>query len=162
MKKIINIATGEVKIGDINNILVSTAIGSCIVVTAIDKKQQYGAMAHIMLPGNAPVKETQNKLKYAVNAIESLLQLMQQQGVGRSTLHFCLVGAGNVLKKSNDTICKNNINSVISILNEKQLSISAKALGGILRRSVRFDIENDEVYFTEGDSGEKLLWSSRK
>jgi len=71
-----------------------------------------------------------------------MLQLLQQQCVAPSDINVCLVGAGNVLKKENYTICNDNIKSVMKILNDKQLKISAKALGGTLRRSVRLDIEN--------------------
>ena len=159
MKGFINVSTGEVKAGKASNILVSNAIGSCIVVAAIDVVNNIGAMAHIMLPGKAPSKEIQQKTKYAVDAIDKMLQILQQQGAVLSDLSVCLVGAGNVLKKENYTICKDNIQSVINILNEKQLNISAKTLGGILRRSIRLDIENASVYFTEGESKEMLLWS---
>jgi len=158
MKGFINVSTGEVKAGKASNILVSNAIGSCIVVTAVDVVNNIGALAHIMLPGKAPSKEIQQKTKYAVDAIDKMLQLLQQQCAAPSDLSFCLVGAGNVLKKENETICKDNIQSIINILNDKQLKISAKALGGTLRRSVRLDIENASVYFTEGESKEMLLW----
>ena len=116
-------------------------------------------MAHIMLPGEAPSKELMHKTKYAVDAIDEMLQLLKKRGSDESNLRFCLVGGGNVLEKEDDTICESNIRSVTNILNEKQLKVSKKELGGILRRSVRFDIEKAEVYFTVGDSDEKILWS---
>jgi chemotaxis protein CheD len=142
MKETINVLTGEVKTGKDCDILVSNAIGSCIVVASIDVVNNIGALAHIMLPGKAPSKEKQQKTKYAVDAIDCMLQLLQQQCVAPSDINVCLVGAGNVLKKENYTICNDNIKSVMKILNDKQLKISAKALGGTLRRSVRLDIEN--------------------
>ncbi len=161
MKENINVSTGEVKTGKANNILISNGIGSCIVVAAVDVKKSIGAMAHIMLPGKSPSKEKLHKTKYAVDAIDKMLQILEQQGVASSDLNLCLVGAGNVLKIENDTICKNNIRSVLNILNEKHLNIAAKALGGTLRRTIRLDIENTCVYYTEGESKEMLLrnWS---
>jgi len=162
MNDIISVATGEVKVGYRGHRLTSNAIGSCIVVAAINLEKPMACLAHILLPGKAPSKEKHQTTKYAVDAIDRLLNLMQSDDATASKLIFCLVGAANVLQKKDDTICESNIQSVLNILNAKRLKISATALGGILRRSVRIDIENNKVYFTKGDSKEKLLWSSGK
>lgn len=160
MKENINVATGEVKFGNRDNCLSSNAIGSCIVITALDSKLHIGALAHIMLPGKALTKEIHQKTKYADNAITQMLDLLAQNGSTLSNLTFCLVGAGNVLQKKNDTICNSNIDSVVSILTKKNLQVSQSSLGGILRRSVRFDIKHETVYITIGDSKEIILWKS--
>ena len=158
MKEIIDISTGEVKWGNKANILVSYGIGSCIVVAAIHLEKRIGGMAHIMFPGKAPLKENQNKTRYTEDAIEKLLRLLQVKNNDTSQLRVCLVGAGNVLKKSDDTICKNNINSLLTLLKELKIEISATSLGGNLRRTVRFNIESGEVYYTKGDSNLTLLF----
>jgi len=157
MKEIINVATGEVKIGDANSVLVSYGLGSCIAVAAIDLSKHTGALAHIMLPGKAPEKETQYKTKYAVDAIDKILQLLQLDKGNTNNVRVCLVGAGNVLKKKDDTICDSNIQSVLTILNDLKIKISAKSLGGTKRRTIRFDTEKGEVFFTEGESRNMLL-----
>jgi chemotaxis protein CheD len=157
MKKVKDISTGEVKRGNVENILISHGIGSCIVVAAINLKKHIGALAHVMLPGKAPEKEHQNKTKYAVDAIEKLLQLLEINIDDTSQLRVCLVGAGNVLKDADETICTSNIHSLTTLLNDLGIKISATSLGGHLRRTVRFDIETGEVHFTEGDSELILL-----
>lgn len=157
MKEVINISTGEVKVGSINNILVSNGIGSCIVVAAINLKKNIGGIAHIMLPGKAPLNESQNNLKYTENAIDKLLQILKIQHDDTSAMSVCLIGGGNVLKKPDDKICESNILSISNLLKELRIKISATALGGCMRRSVHFNIETREVHFTEGDSELTLL-----
>ncbi|MBS4001370.1 MAG: chemotaxis protein CheD [Desulfobulbaceae bacterium] len=157
MKENINISTGEVKKGTIGDLLVSNGIGSCIVIAAMNLKKQIGAVAHFMLPGKAPDSEVYNKTKYAKDAVDKLLNLLQADMNDLTTIRTCLVGAGNVLIKHDDTICENNINSILSIFSDLAIKIDVCALGGINRRSLQFDIATREVYITEGDSELKLL-----
>jgi chemotaxis receptor (MCP) glutamine deamidase CheD len=70
------------------------------------------------------------------------------------------VGAGNVLKKQDDTICKNNIDSITRLLKEKHIPVRASVLGGTERKGISLDIKNGSVYYTEGDREEKMLWKS--
>lgn len=143
---------------DADSMLVSHAIGSCILVAAYYQKRNIGAMAHIMLPGKASEKNKMNKFRYAEDAIHELLLLLNVPEESYQEIKICLVGAGNVLKRQDDAICRDNIHSVRKILNDKGLKIAAKALGGINRRSIKFDIAKAEVYFTENGSKDILLW----
>lgn len=157
IKNVIDVSTGEVRKGNIDHVLVSNGIGSCVVLAAIHLEKHIGGMAHIMLPGKAPLKKKQNKTKYAEDAIEKLLQLLETDKEAASNVRVCLIGAGNVLKKPDETICKSNIESLMTILNGLGIEISATSLGGHLRRTIRFTIKTGEVHFTEGDSPITLL-----
>lgn len=157
MKKIIDVFTGEVKTGDANNELNSHAIGSCIVVTVFNPENCSGGMAHIMLPGRAPDKNDEKKTKYAYDGIVTLLSAMNLKADEYDKLEICLIGGANVLKSENDAICEKNINSVFEILKTHNLNIKAKALGGTIYRTVRFDIETGKIFVREGDTNEELL-----
>ena len=158
-KEIIDVNTGEVKVAFGLSVLRSVAIGSCVVVAALDSEKRVGAMTHIMLPGKAP-ENCLEKTKYATDAIEKLIEGMNQQGCKNENIEVCLVGAGNVLQKEDDTICHANIESVISILKDKIISIKASILGGTKRKSVMLNIENGSFHYTEGGSCETLLWKA--
>ncbi len=155
MEEIIDVNTGEVRTARNKTTLRAMAIGSCIVITGYDRNNKAGAMAHIMLPGSAPEKESQ-KSKYAADAVDELIKQMPRGQT--SDIEVCLVGGGNVLQKDNDTICERNIESVTELLKEKGISVIASALGGMERRTVRLDVETGTVTYSEGDSKEKLLW----
>lgn len=157
MKKTINISTGEVKMGTAGHLLVSNGIGSCVVIVGINLKKEIGAVAHFMLPGKAPENEKQSKTKYAEDAMHKLMQEMQVNENDAPQHSVCLIGAGNVLQKEDDTICESNIRSIYALLDNLKIGISATSLGGYCRRSVSFDVETGEVFITTGDSKLTLL-----
>jgi len=67
-----------------------------------------------------------------------------------------------VLKRVNDSIGKDNLESVKRLLSEKKLEIKAEAIGGFERSTVLFDILNGCIYSILGDSKQKILWQSGK
>ncbi len=152
-----DVDTGEVKIATEGTILRSVAIGSCVVVAAINFKRKIGAMAHIMLPGSAP-QQSLEKTKYAFDGIEQLLNQMFEAGANTDETEVCLVGGGNVLKREDDTICEANIKSVTDILKENDIPIRSSVLGGTKRKSVFIDVEKGRISYIEGDEKEKILW----
>ncbi|MHC4464156.1 MAG: chemotaxis protein CheD, partial [Planctomycetota bacterium] len=114
MREIIDVNTGEVKVGGEKVVLRSIAIGSCV-IAAYDSEKKIGAMAHVMLPGSAP-KKALERTKYAANAIEEMIYQMTGAGADKDNIEVCLVGGGNVLKKEDDTICRDNIKSTTQLL----------------------------------------------
>jgi len=160
-KKIIYVLTGEVKIGAEGEVLKSSAIGSCIVVSVYNIKLKKGGLAHIMLPGKAPETTNYPKTRYAIDAIHDLISKMNLTVAESKNIEVCLVGGGNVLKKENDSIAYNNIESVLEILQEKNIKIIAKSVGGIDRRSITLNNETGCVKYTIGDGAEMLLWNSQ-
>lgn len=159
MKEIIDVQIGEVKAEKRKVILQSKAIGSCIAVIAYDAVQNIGAIAHVMLPGAAPVdKKFGEKTKYAADAIDAMVSRMVHLGSGNEDIEVALVGGGNVLNREDDTICKDNIESTLELLKRKRLRVRAQAVGGTARRSVSLDVEYGIISYTEGDSGEIQLW----
>jgi chemotaxis receptor (MCP) glutamine deamidase CheD len=87
---------------------------------------------------------------------------MSKLGSKKDDIEVFLVGGGNVLNREDDTICKDNIESALKLLSEKQLKVRAQALGGTARRSVSLDVERGIVSYTEGNGSEKLLWKSTR
>jgi chemotaxis protein CheD len=158
MKKTIDVQTGQVEAYKGKVTLQTKAIGSCVAIVAYNVTEKIGALAHVMLPGRAPAKKTAEKMKYAANATEEIISKMISLGSDKKEIEVVLVGGGNILEKENDTICRDNIESVLHLIREKQLKLRARALGGILRRSVSLDVANGIVSCSEGDGGEKLLW----
>ncbi|MCF8298324.1 MAG: chemotaxis protein CheD [Saprospiraceae bacterium] len=152
--------TGEVRSGGSDTILNSGAIGSCVVVTAFDSEKKIGGMAHIMLPGICPYKNHLHTNRYAANAIEEILSQLKKFGINKEKIEICIIGGANVLKRENDTIGKDNLDSVEKLLSERQIRIKAKAIGGVERRTVLFDIAKSCIHYTVGDSKQKILWQT--
>ena len=157
MKDIIDVNTGQVRLGRGNVVLRSLAIGSCIAAAGYDFRAGIGAVAHIMLPGSAP-EESPEKTRYAENAIEEMVGLMVYGGSQKGNIEVCLVGAGNVLKKDDDTICVDNIRSTVRVLEERGIPIRATALGGTERKSIFLDIETGKITYGKGNGQKEILW----
>lgn len=157
-KQIIYVMTGEVKAGNKDTILKSSAIGSCVVITAYDKQNLIGAMTHIMLPGKAPEKRNIQKTKYASNAIDELINILELNGANNNNIEVCLTGGANVLQRKNDNIGSYVIDSVQENLKNRKIEILARSLGGTKRKSVSLNVETGCVYLTIGDEVEKLFW----
>ena len=85
---------------------------------------------------------------------------MFETGASTDEIEVCLVGAGNVLQKEDDTICDANIESVTGILKEKSIPVMVSALGGTKRKSVFLDVEDGSISYTDGDEKEKKLWQA--
>lgn len=158
MTETITVYTGEIKMasGDAN--LKSSPLGSCVVVVLFDEIIKAGVMAHIMLPGKAPQNKIVEKCRYAVDAIGELLVLCEKKGMDCQKLKAVVVGGGNVLKRPGDSIGLDNLNSVLNQLKINNIPVLAKSVGGTNRKSVWFDIGNQRIYYTEGDSKEKFLY----
>lgn len=160
MNKFINVETGQVKAGRKRSILKSEAIGSCVVITAYDSKKKVGAIAHVMLPGRSLKDGSPHRTRYAADAIDVMINKVVRLGANKDDIEVCLVGGGNVLKRNDDTIGKDNIESVVELLRKKRIKIKAEALGGTKRRSVSLDVERGSISYTEADENEKLLWKA--
>ena len=165
MKNFVDVSTGQLKVTTDDVILRSIAIGSCVVIVAYDSKQNMGALAHVMLPGRAPTGKSSTgkiveKTRYAADAIDELIKQMRAAGSELVDIETVLVGGGNILQKKDDTVCQNNIQSTISLLEQKNIPIKAAVLGGTRRKGVFLDVASGCVSYTEGDEGEKLLWQA--
>jgi len=69
MEKIVNVSTGEVKVGRKGEILKSTAIGSCVVIAAYDSEKNLGVMAR--------------KVKVSVSKVDKqICVIIEDDGVG--------------------------------------------------------------------------------
>ena len=112
-----------------------------------------------MLPGKAPERENYQKTKYASDAIEDLINKMNLHGAEDNNIEVCLIGGANVLKRVNDSISQDNINSIFEILKKKKFKIMAKSVGGIERRSASLNIKIGCLNYTIGDGAEMLLWN---
>ena len=108
-------------IGGADTLLNSGAIGSCVVIVAYDSKSQIGAMAHIMLPGNAPENYNFRSTKFASNAVTEMMTQLYNKGATNQNIKACLLGGSNILKRDNDTIGNENIKSVEKIISDLNL-----------------------------------------
>lgn len=159
MDPVSDVNTGEVKVAGPGFTLRSSAIGSCVVVVAFDAVRRLGGMVHVMVPGECMRKDDEDRTRYARDGIETMFAEMIDSGASMDRIQACMVGGGNVLRRADDTIAEDNINSVLDILTAKNIPIMARSLGGFERRSVSFDIDRSSVLISIGSGPIYMLYN---
>jgi chemotaxis receptor (MCP) glutamine deamidase CheD len=156
MMEWVDVQTGEVALCKSPNGLIAKAIGSCVVIAAYAHDVQVGVMAHILVGGQAPASHPR-PFRFATNAVREVGSLMRDASVERYIV--CLAGAANVLEKADDTVCPENILSVLTLLVRRpEARIVAADLGGFRRRCIRLDCETGSISCSTEDGPYKLLW----
>ena len=157
--EVIDVHTGDVKVCKGEEILQVSAIGSCVVVAAVDSAAGVGGMAHVMLPGACPDGQPSRRLRYANDAIEEMARMMKELGADATRIEACLVGGGDVLGKA-DTLGEEVAGSVAGALARTGIRLVAMELGGTQRRSCTLDVRHGRVTYTVGDSAKRTLWEA--
>ena len=163
----------EVHMGDIAVIegshnLITSGVGSCLVVTLHDPKLQIGALAHTMLPSKARhdpdyeqslssslsfgasssgqrcmvAERTSVKAedtKYVDVAIDHMLKGLEAKGAKKWDLEAKFIGGANMFPSlMSDDIGKNNVLSAKEKLQAEGIRIVGQCIGGSQGRSVEF------------------------
>ena len=162
MPQTIDVQTGEVKAGGKDTLLFSTAIGSCIAVAALETNALVGGIAHIMLPGKSPENPEKPHTRYAHDGFSALLESVRSMGGAIENLNICIAGGANVLNSPDDSICRENVASVLEQCERYNLPVVARSLGGYLRRRVMVNVGQLTVSCGIGDQADFILWSSGK
>ena len=158
---------GDVAVIEGPHNLITSGVGSCLVVTLYDPKRQIGALAHTMLPlsptqntgyethifDNLPpetlpgrqacqlaeqVSAKVKDMKYINVAIDEMLQRMQTQGAKREDLEAKLIGGANMFPSFDSDIGKDNLLSAKEKLKAEGIRIVGECVGGSQGRSVEF------------------------
>ncbi len=153
--RFIDVYTGKVIVSSKPVILRAMAIGSCIAVMVYDRHRKIGGIAHIMLPGRSPSENSEDRTKYAEDAIDILLDAVKKHDTGKEDLEINIVGAADMLGEGG--ISKEIAGSVLGYLEKLGVGPKNKKIGGIERRSVSLDIETGRIFYSEGDSMVKEL-----
>jgi len=154
------VTTGSFTVGSKKGILNSGPLGSCIACIAYDSTAKIGGLAHIMLPGKFPENgKKENENRYTENIITNLLAELEKLGSTKATLKICLVGGANVLKRKDNNIANEVVESVLKTIKKKELTLKKTSLGGYERRVVTIDINTGIVSASIGDSRRKLFFT---
>jgi chemotaxis protein CheD len=148
--KFIDVDTGKVIVSSKPVTLRVMAIGSCVVVVVYDRNKKIGGLAHIMLPGRSPSRNSEDRTKYTEDAIDFLLDTVKKVGVRSEDLEVNLVGGANIIGEG--SISEEIVSSVLGYLKKLGIEPKNKKTGGTERRSVSLDIESGKIFYTEGDS----------
>ena len=133
---------------------VTTVLGSCVAVCLYDPILQIGGINHYMLPlwnGQGLASP-----QYGDIAIEKLIEKMVSTGARKSRMKAKVFGGAEVLQDhtSHFNIGKKNVNLAYQYLEQNNIPIVAKSIGGNMGRKIFFCTDTGSVR-------QKMIHSSR-
>ncbi len=148
MSKII-IGISDFKIsGDVEDVLITYALGSCIAVVVYDPMVKVGGLLHFMLPDS---KLHLNKAKaspgmFADTGIPLLFKSCYGLGAQKKHIIVKVVGGASILDNSNYfRIGQKNITALRKIFWKNKVLIDGEDTGGTHNRTVSLDISTGKV-----------------
>jgi len=131
---------GEMKITDDKKIIVARALGSCVAVAIYDSENEVGGMAHILLGKGKKQRKGKNAL-YADKAIDRMVKEIRKSGGQRENLEAKIAGGASMFSTQSDgDVGRKNIEAVIKELEDREIPITGKDIGGTHARNVRFKV----------------------
>jgi chemotaxis protein CheD len=127
---------------------IRTVLGSCVGVCLHDPRARIGGLNHIVLPGQADFNTWNNPTRYAVNAMEVLINMVLELGGQRSRLTAKAFGGAHLfasISKSNG-VGQKNIAFVREFLRQEGIPLIASDLGGFRGRTILFHSDTGDVY----------------
>lgn len=82
-------------------VILRTLVGSCVAVCLYDDQNRVGGMSHIVFPGRADPKRVSGATRYAVNALELLINGIMGLGGDRTRLVAKIFGGGAIMPSLN-------------------------------------------------------------
>ena len=147
MKKSISIHIGGLHASK-EPAVIETLLGSCVAVCLYDPMARIGGMNHILLPGKADLKHFDKVARYAVNAMELLINRVMTLGGERHHLIAKVFGGAHILPavSPENGMGARNSEFVLEFLQMETISVVSRDLGGHDTRKIYFHTDSGEVF----------------
>jgi len=124
--------------------IISTAIGSCVVVSLWNCRKKYGGMAHYLYPFTS--SEDEATARYGNVAISYLIRMFLKDGTDKKNIKAQIFG-GASLQQSTECwkVAKENIRIAGSVLERFKISIISEDVGGSLGRKLIYNTCTNEA-----------------
>ncbi len=143
------VGLGELKYSDQpGEELTCLGLGSCVAISAWDRLNKRGSMAHVVLPECSPGRKPTPR--FADIAVPEMMEKLVTLGAVMTRLEIKLVGGAHMTPTNSPNlpamrIGDRNIEAVKAQLNKLGLKAVAENLGGNNGRTVRLDVESGRV-----------------
>ena len=129
--------------------VISTVLGPCVAVCLYDKTTKIGGMNHILMPGDVKSSSKPCKLesRYAMNAMELLINQMMRLGADRYSLTAKIFGGASILSAISPdfSMGMKNVESVVNFLITENIPIKNYNFGGKDSRRIYYHTDTDIV-----------------
>ncbi len=156
MRKVVGVADMAVS-NNVDEVLVTYSLGSCIAVIIFDPVARVGGMLHYMLPESSldPEKAKQNPRMFADTGIATLFKQSYQLGARKEHIVVKVVGGAQILDAAGVfNIGKRNYVAMRKIFWRNNVMITAEHVGGVVNRTVRLEMSTGRVLLKVGGETE--------
>ncbi len=155
------VSIADMKIAKNGEKLITLGLGSCVSVTLYDKKSKVGGMTHSMLPKREKINDNQNLAKFIDSSILLCLEEMKKKGATIKNIEAKVFGGAQVFKltavEKTKSIGYKNYTRAYEILEEMNIPIVYKEVGGDKARTITLDTKNGDVLVSTVDKNEKVV-----
>lgn len=150
MKKIVGV--GDLKISsNINDTIITHALGSCLGITAYDPIYKIGGMVHVMLPLSKadPEKAKAKPAMYVDTGFSLLLQEICSIGARKNNLEINVAGGASMKQNSGEDYFKigqRNFTTFRKLLWKNGYMIANQEVGGSISRTLELDLRTGLVF----------------
>jgi len=148
MQNKIEVTMGGGAVTTAPHIILSSGLGSCVVVTLYDTERKLGGLAHIMMPDSNNLNGYHPAYQCADTAIATLIKELRSMRASPRNMVAKLVGGAKMFLSSDDFgpgIGGQNIISVKQILTRRRIPVIAENTGGNYGRNVEFYLDSGKV-----------------
>jgi len=149
---VVNVSDAAVS-DEVENVLTTYSLGSCIGVCAYDPAAHVAGMLHFQLPSATldPQRAQQNPCMFADTGMQRLLSLMAEKGADRRRLRVKLAGGAQMLNDNNlFNIGRRNQTAIRKVLWQHGLLIDREDLGGNSPRTLYMKVADGTVTVKSG------------
>jgi chemotaxis protein CheD len=129
------ISQGEFAVGEGENEVIATLLGSCVSACLWDAQTKVGGMNHVVFSGN--VNNAQAMLGHAVNGMELLINNLLRKGASRGRLQAKVFGGARMISGLTDAGEKNG-EFVLDFLSKEGIPHIGGDIGGRQARRLEF------------------------
>ncbi|MDY6972034.1 MAG: chemotaxis protein CheD [Thermodesulfobacteriota bacterium] len=148
MNNIVGVSDMKVS-NDLESILVTYSLGSCIGVAIYDQVARVGGLLHFMLPESTidPIKAKEKPYMFADTGIPCLFKATYQLGAKKQRMKVIVVGGAQVLdQRGFFNIGKRNQMAVRKIFWKNKVMIDYEDVGGDVNRTIKMAIRDGKTW----------------
>lgn len=149
MRKVVGVS--DLKVSEnVQEIIITHALGSCLGITAYDPVAKVGGMVHVMLPLSKadPVKAKVKPAMYVDTGLALLLNEVYELGAQKKNLEITVAGGASMKKNEGDDyfkIGKRNFTVLRKLLWKNGFMIASQSVGGNISRTMTLAITDGLV-----------------
>jgi chemotaxis protein CheD len=158
---VVTVGVAQFHVGRTPLRMMTMALGSCLGIVLFDASAKVGALAHVMHPRRARVKNNSNRVKFVDTAIPLVVERMVECGARRESIVAKIFGGGRMFEsvvgvKGVLQIGDENIATAREQFGAFGIPIVVERVGGARGRTILFDVNDGSVRVTDAEGNEEM------